>query len=152
MKLLVLIEGKFGIYLFHSESLFWFFKISKTFLKSHETSFPILYIPLKASKPTATKPLTTEEPDITLCSKASRPSLGSSASLAGFSWVFNIFSKMVTSMTSRPCWHQWQFHQHGHQSLLARPSLSMSLFPFTPLLSSYWLACHACHHQLDLCH
>ena len=25
---------------------------------------------------------------------------------------FNIFSKVVASMTSRPCWHQWQFHQH----------------------------------------
>ena len=53
-----------------------------------------------------------------LSAKASGLSLGSSASSAGLLQEFN---KVVISMTSRPCWHQWQFHQQSPPlSLMSR--------------------------------
>ena len=55
-----------------------------------------------------------------LSAKASGLSLGSSASSAGLLQEFN---KVVISMTSRPCWHQWQFHQQ-QRNMTEMPKIS----------------------------
>ena len=51
------------------------------------------------------------------------------------SWVFNIFSKVASSMTSRPCWHQWQFHQQSPPFFIDDNN-SCSPYEHAPLLYS----------------
>ena len=52
--------------------------------------------------------------------------------LLGF---FNIFSKVVASMTSSPCWHQWQFHQQSPPLSLMTTTHAPFVFISPPLAS-----------------
>ena len=74
--------------------------------------------------------------DSPLSAKASGLSLGSSASSIGLLQEFN---KVVISMTSRPCWHQWQFHQQS-------PPLSLMTTTHAPPMSMLSFCLH-----LSLC-
>ena len=62
--------------------------------------------------------------------------LGSLASSAG---ILQEFNKVVISMTSRPCWHQWQFHQQS-------PPLSLMTTTHAPPMSMLSFCLH-----LSLC-
>ena len=62
--------------------------------------------------------------------------------------VFSIISWVVASMTSRPCWHQWQFHQQSPPLSLMTTTHAppMSMLPLWLHLSPFGINGKGCPH------